>query len=1058
MKSKAAHTFTKAVLRALYLGAVIVLPATAVSAQSNIAQLRQDFAEPPAEARPWTWFHVMSGNMSREGITRDLESLAEVGVGGVVLFHVTQGISYGPVRFNSPEHLDLMAHAAAECERLGLAFSFHNADGWSSTAGPWITPEQSMKRVVWSERLVAGGDVSVVLPQPSTLEGFYEDIAVVAYPALAGELGDAASPAEITTSDSSLDLARLTDGDTSTTAHMSDAGWIQFSFAEPTSIGHLRVANVQERDVQLSLEVSDDGETFRPLFAFPKTRVLRAEWEVDTPFAAVTAQHFRVAASRSFDFGEIALSQQERLASPAAHSTMAHVPGQDLPQPRQVSASAVIDPAGVINLTGLVDAGGRVETSLPDGQWTVMRFGYTSTGSRNVVPSPEGSGLEVDKFDAAALRTHYEAFLGPLISRTRAAAPEALTSVMIDSYEVGGQNWTAGYDQQFAEAHGIDLTPWLPIYAGRFVSSGPETSAMFARIRNFNAGLMNDNYFGEFARLMAANGLESLIEPYGNGPIDEVSVGAIASIPAGEFWVGRNVNTHLAGPVSAARMYDAPVVAAEAFTAIWDDNWSFSPAFGKPWGDRAWVAGINQFFFHRFTHQANTHVMPGMTMNRWGSHFDRTQPWWDEGGAAWFTYMARGQHMLRQGHGVADVALAVGSDTPVLCPEKSTASGVLPAGVEFDCLDTPTLLGRGRFENGEFVLPNGARYQMIWWPHENAPRPAELARLEEARAAGVPVAMANRGELPGQVFTDAGLLPRVSAQGDLPGFTQRRVGGMDIFFTFNDADHRRSFDLCFRVDGKAGEVWNPVDGTGAAVAGRVDSDGCSRVVLDLAPNESRFVIFDAGLQFLPENDAARPIPGLIATLDDGWSLAFDPAYGDAGTVRDVSLFDWSQSANPEIRHYSGKATYRRTVNLAPDELASGKSFALDLGQVETVATVRINGIELGTLWTAPYQIDITSALRAGNNTIEVEVANLWVNRLIGDAALPDTSGYEPEDNLGYRAEDNLPHRNMVEWYTANEPPPPGPRRTWATQYFQTPDDPLIPSGLIGPVTIYGQED
>ncbi|TRD12095.1 glycoside hydrolase [Erythrobacter insulae] len=1036
-----------------------IAPATA---QSDLEKLRAEFAAPPAEARPWTWFHVMSGNMTREGITKDLEAIERVGIGGIVLFHVTQGISYGPVKFNSPDHLDLIEHVAAECERLGLKFTFHNADGWSSTAGPWISPEQSMKRLVWSEAIVAGGTVSAGLRKPGTVEGFYRDIAVVAYPSLSGEIADHINKPVLSSSDPDFDLDRVTDGEVFTqslvTASKDEPGWVQFSYDRPVPIRKVSVGNVAERDIKIALQVSDDGINFKTVREFKKTRLLRVEWEVDAAFAPIEARHFRVTFDNKALIGEIELSQLAQVANASGHSGMGYVPGNQLPVQSAPLNGDVIRRDAIRDLTQFVGADGRLQTTLPEGQWTVMRFGYTSTGARNVNPSPEGNGLEVDKFDASAFGVHYDAFIAPVIRRARAVAPAATAGVMIDSYEVGGQNWTQGYDTQFQQSHGIDLKGWLPIYAGRFVSSAAATTDMFAKIRSFNAQLINDNYYGEFARLMEQEGLESLIQPYGLGPFDELNVASVASIPAGEFWVRRDDLSNLNGAVSAGRIYGKPVIAAEAFTAVWDDNWFFDPAFGKKWGDRAWVAGVNQFFFHRFAHQANTHVMPGMTMNRWGSHFDRTQPWWDKGGAAWFGYMARGQHMLRQGRAVSDVAMAIGSNSPVICPQKSEATKSLPVGTEFDCVDTPTLLHRSRFEGGALVLESGARYSMIWWPHSDAPSAAEAARLDEAKRAGVAVAFVHRGDVAADVFEAAGLKPRVSSVRELPSFTHRKVGESDIFFVFNDSDESRRFDLCFRVNGKRGEEWHPVSGGNRKLAGSVDAGGCTNIVLDLAPYESRFVVFDNTFEFAPGGGAPYLASKTLATLDQGWSINFDPAYGDADDLTGKALFDWSKSDNPEIHHFSGKATYRTSFELTADEMNSASLMALNLGQVETVANVRVNGQELGAVWTAPYAIDISTAVREGRNVVEIEVANLWVNRLIGDAALPDTSGYEPEYNIGYRPEENLPKRDMVEWYSSNRPPPLGPRRTFATHSFQKPGDPLIPSGLIGPVTVTAQEN
>ncbi|TWJ06667.1 glycosyl hydrolase family 2 [Altererythrobacter ishigakiensis] len=1043
------------------IGAALSLGSpSALSAQPTLDELREQFAQPPSDTRPWAWFHVMSGNMSREGITTDLEAMERVGIGGIVLFSVTQGISYGPVKFNSSEYHDLVAHVAAECQRLGMKFSFHNSDGWSSSGGPWVTPEQSMKRLVWREMIVDGGRLELRLPQPSTEQGFYRDVAVIAYPALKAELADKSSTPIVTSSDPTVDLDRLMDGDflTSDSINVPEGGtgWIQFSYSQSVPIRHLRLANIPERDVQISLEMSLDGQEFLPVRDFGKTRILRDEWEIDTAFTPVDARHFRLKFNESTSIGEIELSQLARIDNTSGQSALGYVSGNELPSLSDVHTDAVVDPESVVDLTANLSTDGSLRAKLPKGRWTLLRFGYTSTGAHNVMPSPEGNGLEVDKFSSAAFQAHYDDFIGPVIARTRAVAPDALSGVMIDSYEVGGQNWTAGYERKFEQATGIDLIPWLPLYAGRFVADKSRTEAMFKRIRKFSAQLINENYYGKFAELMDDEGLESLIQPYGNGPFDEIAVGSVASVPAGEFWVRRDDLSNLNGAVSAARIFGKPIAAAEAFTATWDDNWNFSPEFGKKWGDRAWVAGVNQFFFHRFAHQANTHVMPGMTMNRWGSHFDRSQPWWEIGGAAWFQYMARGQHLLRQGHAVADIAMVVGSNSPVVCPEKNSMIDVLPKGVEFDCLDTQTLLTRSRLEDGALVLQNGARYAMIWWPHTVKPSAREMARLAAARAASVPVAMANLGEDVEGIFFAAGLQPRLSSVGDIPSFTHRRVGGTDIVFVFNDADHARQFDLCVRMDGKHSEAWNPINGNMEFLSGTVDETGCSRLKLNLAPYESRFLLFDDHLRFRDAPEATL-INEVVLSIDGNWAIRFDAHDGVTTNITGSELFDWSKNDNREIRYFAGTATYQNAFTLRREDLQHREQILLDLGQVESVASVRVNGNDIGTLWTAPFAIDIRSALRPGKNSIEIKVSNLWVNRLIGDAALPDTSGYEPEDKFGYRAEDNVPDRSMPDWYIDNQSPPPGPRRSWATQYFQEADDPLIPSGLIGPVTLKRKE-
>src|SRR4051812_20155899 len=174
------------------------LAAPALAAEPRAAELAARFGAPPETARPWVWWHWMNGNISADGITKDLAAIRAVGAGGVILFEEANRVGPGPVDYFSPEHFAFIAQAGKESARLGLKFGFHNSPGWSSAGGPWVTPEHAMKHLTWSESPVVGGThVTARLPKPSTTvrpyaklgppdrylhQDFYRDVAVLVFP------------------------------------------------------------------------------------------------------------------------------------------------------------------------------------------------------------------------------------------------------------------------------------------------------------------------------------------------------------------------------------------------------------------------------------------------------------------------------------------------------------------------------------------------------------------------------------------------------------------------------------------------------------------------------------------------------------------------------------------------------------------------------------------------------------------------------------------------------------------------------------------------------------
>ncbi len=1095
-------------------------------------ELEANFFTPPDETKPCTWFHAMSGNMSKEGLTKDLESMAEVGIGGLLLFNVSQGIPVGDVVYNSDRHHEMIAHAAAESERLGLSFGVHNCDGWSSSGGPWVKPEQSMKMVVWSETVVKEkgrkGGKSVKLVQPTTREGYYEDIAVIAYPATPGEVDDAEWPASITASDPAFDVALVADGKIDAEAQLGRKGgptpWLQFTYPKPKTIRSAS-ATFTDRHGTVMLQRSDDGRNFTDVRELLKGRTGKEEWVVGDSFEPVTARYFRLQFNQAINLREATLRNAPLIRNTLGRTAMARFRPLDggLNNISMPQGHSPIDPETVLNLTEYMDATGLLAYDFPTGDWTVLRFGQTSTGAFNNPASWEGRGLEVDKLSRPAFKVHYDAFIRRVVDEAGAAGPNALQYIEIDSYEAGGQNWTTGFDDIFKARKGYDLIPFLPLVAGRFMGAdaGAEqverqsvSAAVLSDFREVITDLITENYYQYFTELCHADGLKTYVENYGFGPLNDLDVGGTTDIPMGEFWMNREFNM-VEPAVSAAHIYGKPVVSAESFTSRPEINWRGSPAMAKVSGDKAWARGINEFMFHRFAHQANPNVTPGMTMNRWGFHFDRTQTWWYNAGKDWFRYIARGSYLLRQGHPVADLMIFVGDGKPNSRYKSKDFDPPLPKWLNYDNVNADVLINRATLADGTIRLPEGGRYPLLALKNCDHLSLPTLRRLVEIAEAGVtvvgeaPTKLAGYGhseedysefrqlaERLGQRLQPArnwealmatrNLVPDLKlATTDSLIYEHRRVGDTDIYFFVNADTTAVSYRLTARISGKQPERWNPLTGKISSVARYRINEETTDIRMDLAAEESVFLVFRAppvdGPVISPEQEV---IPGILSfgrnlktgrtgakvtknaeykiKLNNGettflrtgdigdseeisgpWQVTFQEENGFAGELTFQELTDWKDHPDERVNYYSGTATYRTTFHHAPQ---IGSAHLLDLGEVDNIAKVRLNGKDLGVLWMKPFRVELRDAIKPGVNQLEIEVTNLWSNRLIGEERFPKQDG-------GYEMASSHPKKKMPAWYVNNEPVPPGPRTTFTTADFYDADDELFPSGLKGPVRI-----
>ncbi len=1088
--------------------------------------LEDNFANPPHSSRPRTWMHAMSGNMSEAGLTKDLESIQEAGIGGVLLFNVSQGIPNGPVKYNSEQHHRLIQHAARECERLELSFGVHNCDGWSSSGGPWIEPEQSMKMVVWTETMVMGKeDLSVNLKQPTTREGYYRDVAVLAYPSLKSETADFENKPKITSSHRAFDLSVVADyridRESSIFKSTDEDPWIQYEYEHPHTIRSLHMV-FNDRNGEAILQTSDDGKLFhtikRDLY---KVRTGKGEWDIADHFEPVTARFFRLQLNQEMTIKEARLMSTYSIQDFLSRSGLARTDDARMLPVGNPEESMAIPQESIIDLSDQMNEEGMLETNLPPGPWTILRFGYTSTGAFNHPASDEGRGLECDKFSREAFKIHYDAFVRRVIQDAKQDAPHAMQYIEIDSYEMGGQNWTEGFREIFSEKKGYDIHQFLPLFAGKFVENAEVSDAVLWDLREVYSHLMTENYFGYFSELCHRDGVQTYIEPYGNGPFNDLDAGGKADMVMGEFWMNRPI-TQVASAVSAGHTYGKEVISAESFTSTPEINWMGHPGMAKLSGDRAWATGINEFMFHRFVHQANTNVKPGLTMNRWGFHFDRTQTWWENAGPSWFMYIARGSYLLRQGVPVSDLLVFVGDGSPNSTFSRNDFNPGIPVGTNFDCVNRDVLINRIRIEHQHLVLPEGTHYKALVLKNCDKLSHETLKRIHQIAMAGVPVQGLADIEPSGflvseelradfenmvdemhnqpncysgfnwtRLFSDMQLKQDMTIKGSEDiDFIHRRIGSDDFYFLYNPDSVHRVFECTFRVGEKIPELWNPMDGKITKAGRYTHKDDQCIAWIHLDANESTFVGFRKFSKRVPSVSelAENSLEGRYELNDKNRLVLKATQNGSYGALlRSGEHVNFMVNNLPEPILLSGpwevefleKHGYAKTHNFNEltdwrDHTEEGvnyyagtaiyrKSFDLPDSQIndEIEYFLDLGGVHI----VAEVKLN---GVALGVEWIEPYRLSITEALKAGENHLEVVLTNQwsnrligderfPDQGRKIQLEGNYPKGKMPDWYVNNEALPEGPRSSFCSGNFYTSGDELMPSGLVGPVFITAEK-
>jgi len=732
------------------------------------------------------------------------------------------------------------------------------------------------------------------------------------------------------------------------------------------------------------------------------------------------------------------------------------------PQPEPNDKSTVIDASKVLDISKNLSADGTLTWNVPEGDWVILRTGMTPTGTKNSPASPEATGYEVDKMSKELIEKHFYGHIGEFLKRIPEADRKCFKVVVQDSYEQGGQNFTDSFLKDFKQTYGYDALPYLPVYQGKVVNSEQASDRFLWDLRRLVANKVAYDYVGGLRDISHKHGLTTWLECYGHWgfPSEFLMYGGQSDEISGEFWSeGELGNIENRAATSCGHIYGKNRISAESNTCGLNPFARY-PGVIKQRGDRFFAEGINNTLLHVFISQPYEDKNPGM--NTWfGNEFNRKNTWFSQMDV-YTQYLKRTNYMLQQGLNVADVAYFIGEDAPKMTGITDPA---LPVGYQFDYMNAEVIEKYMTVKNGLITLPHGTQYRILVLPKLETMRPELLTKIKQLISDGAIVmgpapkrspslqnqpsadslvqAMATEmwGNVDGmkvksriygkglilngmsmeEAFAKIGCVPDCKLPEDLTiHYGHRTMVDGEIYFVTNQTGETKLITPEFRVKGLKPELWEATTGYRRDLPGFEQKENGTAVPLKLAPNESVFVVFRKSVEkdsklaktsalTLASSNAIEtnyPEQTLVKDLKGPWTVTFDPSKrGPEQPVVFETLQDWTKSTDDHIKYYSGTAFY--TTKFSLKKLPKAEKCFIDLGRFTAMAKVSVNGTYVGGLWTAPYQLDITKMIKAGENELKIEVVNTWVNRLIGDQRLPEKERQTWCPYNPYKAESQL---------------------------------------------------
>jgi hypothetical protein len=1063
------------------------------------SQQLKDFQTPPNAAKPRVWWHWMNGNITKDGIKKDLDWMKQVGIGGFQNFDAnlfTPVVVPKKLVFMQPDWKDAFKFATEHADKNGLEMAIAGSPGWSVTGGPWVKPEDGMKKYVWTEIKIEGGKpFAGKLPQPSsalsnfqnveafgeglsggfvgTKPDFYRDALVIAYRIPVKEKTLAELNPKVTSSGGEFDLKKLTDGDLSKSTPLPPKAidediWIQYEFDSPQTFRALSVVGANHGPLEQfngspenrSLQVSDDGINFREVTkihgsAVPQTTV---------SFPPTTAKYFRfvyktLASSAGFaammggnvppprpegvSVAEFALYTTSRIDK--AEDKAGFLPWTETTASYLPDNTDAIATEDIIDITAKMSADGTLNWTAPAGNWMIVRLGYSLTGRQNHPASPEATGLEVDKLDKEAVRRYINSYLDMYKDATGGMmGAKGLQYMVLDSYEAGHMNWTKAFPEEFKKRRGYDLTKWIPALTGRVVKSAEDTEKFLWDFRKTIGELIAENHYDVIGEELHKRGMKRYTESHEGKRIylaDGMDVKRNAEVPMSAMWTpgslagGANEEIRSEADIresaSVANIYGKPFVAAESMTAV-QNAFSWHPEKLKRTADLEMASGLNRFVIHTSVHQPLDDKKPGFSLGPFGQYFTRQETWAGAGAKAWMDYLGRSCYLLQQGRNVADILYLYGENTNITWVSREKLPDI-PAGFEFDYVNSSALLNAIQAKNGQLVANSGNTYKVLMLDESTKAMTLSVLKKIKALVEGGAKVIGEKPEkspsltdnesefkkLADEIwsksnvttFDKVNLKPDVLITGAKNKilYRHRQNADQDIYWLNNRGAEPTDAEVSFRVSGKVPELWNPQTGKTERVSYKI-VDGRTIISLKFESWDAYFIVFKG--KAATQNYTKAAINNqLIKEIAGTWKVNFDNKKVDF-----KSLDSWTENDDADIKYFSGTATYDNTFSL-PTVDKSGK-YMIDLGDVKNIAEVIVNGKNVGTAWKKPFKLDISEALKAGENSIQIKVTNLWVNRLIGDAQ-PDAK-----------------------------------KTTFTTMPFYRKESKLLPAGLLTPVNLY----